>query len=314
MTIVDVDPALLDRLTRNEWVAAYDRFVDLTNKKDADGNEVLEWPPGLFDRLVEIESAGFSPRRASPAELDAYAKLVRPVYRLPTYAGLKQKAAQTLDARYARPEFVRTVQPVRGYNLDHWTGPYYHGTRTLDIIVAEGVCAPSISHMIDSDPIGARPPESWWARHGDQPSMSVVAKAQNRGYDFGYSWIGYWREAVFNWYAGLDLADQRRVAWSITGIPAAFSLKTVGDRDYAADQLGDLTLFFITERRSTAESYGGGGGGGVLEIEPRYAQAFDIIEDDLQGESSYAIIIPPGICPQIDWRGLKYKGTPLGGV
>ena len=312
--LIDADPELFDRLARNEWAAAYDRFVDLTNKKDAAGNDLLEWPPGLFDRVIAVESAGFDARRSSPAELDAYARLVRPVYQqLPTYTALRRKVLHVLDARYARPEFVRLVQPVRGYAPDHWAGPYYHGTRALDAVVAEGICARAISYMVDPDPIGSRAPESWWARYGDQPPMSAVDKAQNRGYDFGYSWLGYWREAVFNWYAGLDPIDQRRVAWSITGLPKAFPLKTTADRDFAADQLGDLTLFFITERRSTAERYGRGDGG-VLEVDPHYAQAFDIIADDLQGESSYAIIIPPGICPQIDWRGLKYKGTPLGGV
>lgn len=221
-------------------------------------------------------------------------------------------AMRVLDERYARPEFVRLVQPVRGFNPSQWTGPFWHGTRAFDAIVAGGVCAESISHLTDSDPIGARPSERWWERYFYEPPMSAVSKAQARGYDFGYSWEGYWRETVYNWYTGLDPADQRRVAWSITGAPEAFSLKTVSDRDGAANQLGDLTLFFITERRSTAESYGRMPGGAVLEVDPNYAQAFDIIEDDLQGESSYAIIIPPGICPQIDWRGLKYNGTPLG--
>jgi hypothetical protein len=315
-----LDPDLINRLARAEWRVRYDQFVNLTNQRDAQGHDALEWPPGLFEQVVEFEAAGFDPRRSPDADLDTYAHLIKPVYsRLPPLAVLRQKAAGALAKRYTRTDFRPTVQPVRGYDPERFAGdgPYYHGTRAFDTIVAAGLCAGAIREMVDSDPIGDRAPASWWERYGDTPPMSAVNKAQNRGYDFGYSWLGYWREAVFNWYAHLDFADQRRVAWSITGIPEAFPLKTSLERDATADALGDLILFFITERVSTAESYGRErahepGAGAVLEVDPRYAQAFDVVEDDLQGESSYALIIPPGICPQIDWRGLKYKGTPLG--
>lgn len=307
-TIADTAPEILDVMARNEWRAAYDTFVHLTNIEGK-----LVWPEGLFDRVIAIETSGFAPSTASPDQLDAYAKLIAPVYRLPTFSALRRKAEKMLKDRYARPAFKRVVQPVSRFNPNHWEGPYLHGTRALTEIVAEGVCARSIDQLVDSDPIGGSPPERWWARWGwgGNPPMSAVSKAQNRGYDFGYSWLGFWRERVFDWYKDLNADDKLLVAQAL-GYDQAFPLKTVDQRDMAADLLGSLTLFFVTERPRVAESYGHSGG--VLEVDPRYAQALDIIEDDLQGEDSYAIIIPPGICPQIDWRGLRYKGTPLGGI
>ena len=184
---------------------------------------------------------------------------------------------------------------------------WYHGSRAPHIVAVEGLCASSANGMVDTDPIGQKVPWRLMEPYGGQPPMSAVRRWQRQGYDLGYSWLGYWREALWGWYVSLSDAGRAAMATTLGWREIPSAKKTGDEADMTADFLGDaLGLIWVSRNIRTAGNYARGGGA-LFEVDLTRANIFGSWSDDLASGGEEVIVCPPSPawCPQIPPRALK---------
>jgi hypothetical protein len=184
---------------------------------------------------------------------------------------------------------------------------WYHGSRNPAHVRLRGICASGAADMIDPDPVGTRVPEKLWKQWSGEPPMSVARRWMSRGYDLGYSWLGYWREALWNWYVGLTDEGRQTMARTLGWPKAPSASKKTAEADLTADFLGDhLGLIWVSENITTARNYASKGG--LMKLDLTRANIFGSWHDDLASGGEEVLVTPrsPEWCPQIPTSAIKF--------
>ncbi len=215
---------------------------------------------------------------------------------------------------------VRRVPIVDGHRREDYAGEnWYHGSRNAGRVLLEGMCASAPPDMIDADPLGNKVPAREFDKYVQPPPMSAVRRWQNRGYDLGYSWLGYWRERLWEWYVGLSSEGRKALAQALEWreIPSATRKMGSVEADATADFLGDsLGLIWISNNIRTASDYAKdssyGGKGALFKVDLTKANIFGSWSDDLAGGGEEVLVVPPSPkwCPQIPVSALKLISSP----